>query len=217
MSWRVCRILDMEKHCTSVHSQEEMAKVETGSQLAALITKLQEDLPKYAGRWHYPRDYPGFVEDVTQTIDTVGALLQEENVWLAYDEWQHFMNRWEGVLHLPLWAQVGTIVVDGPGPTVEPDFRPMLIEKKRPRPITQPIPSQSETGKGWEKIFGIVSTDVYRALQDAGRPVPAGEIVSTIINLAATLPNAAILDVDTGLQWVESLRQAAFQHFGLTT
>jgi len=124
MPWRVSRVLDFRSHCTSVHAHEADAKLDTGRQLGALLEKLAADLPNYATHWDYPAAHPGFVEDAAETLDVAGDLLASDRVWESYDVWQAFMNRWEGQLNPPLWAQIGTVVVDGKGPTVKSSYNP---------------------------------------------------------------------------------------------
>lgn len=216
MSWRICRVLDFKKSCTSVHGTEEVAKIETGRQLAALITKLQEDLPQYYGYRHYPKYYPGFVEDVAQMVETVGSLLQEEEIWGAYDEWHRFMNRWDKVLHLPLWADVGTVIVDGPGPTVESIYHPMEI-KKHPQ-MNKIMDVTWELRKAFYLLYKTISENIFNALGAEGRTQPPiGEIRKVVEEISkeidiGPLKSQELMDHWSRLVWEESSRR-----FGLAT
>lgn len=218
MPWRVCRVLDFKKHCTSIHGTEEMAKLDTGGQLAALITILQEDLPKYANNWGYPKFYPGFVEDAAQMIETVGALLQEEQVWEAYDEYHRFMNRWENVLHLPLWAQVGTVIVEGPGPTVESIYRPMagLAREWQPE-MHQVMDLEWELRKTLLSFWKAVALEVWDQSIKAGRPpVPIEEVFEVVQQIAYGL-DKDVRKPELMDHWVKLVKQEALQHYGLET
>lgn len=215
MSWRVCRVLDFEKHCTSIHSTEDVAKVETGGQLAALITRLQQDLPKYAGVWNYPKTYPGFVEDAAQMIETTGALLQEEEIWGAYDEWHRFMNRWEGTLHLPLWAQIGTIIVDGPGPTVESMYHPLAGIQKHPQ-RHKILDAKWEIRKAFYDFYKVLSENIFNALGASGREQPAvGQIRKTVEEISTQIDIGPLKSPELLEHWQKLVWRESFRHFGL--
>lgn len=217
MPWRVCRVLDFEKHCTSIHSTEDIAKIETGRQLAALITKLQKDLPGYFGYRHYPKYYPGFVEDAAQMIETAGALLQEQEVWGAYDEWHRFMNRWERVLHLPLWVEIGTVIVDGPGPTVESMYHPLAGIEKNPK-RHKILDAKWELRKAFFVLYKTISENIFNALGAEGRTQPPIGDIRKIVELLSTqidigpLKSPELVEHWSRLVWEES-----FRHFGLTS
>lgn len=215
MSWRVCKVLDFEKYCTSIHGTEVGAKVETGRHLASLITKLEADLPKYAGVWNYPRVHPGFVEDLEQMIQTVGGLLQEDEVWGAYDEWHRFMNRWERVLATPLWVQVGTIIVDGPGPTVESVYEPSPGLTKRPG-CHKIMNAQWEIRRAMQTYWQMIALDVFSALQKAGRTVHIEEIVDKVQQIAYSF-DEDVRKPELIEHWMKLAYQETLQHYGLST
>jgi hypothetical protein len=223
MAWRVCRVLDFEKHCTSIHSSEDIAKIETGRQLAALITKLQEDLPGYFGYRHYPKYYPGFVEDAAQMIETAaqmietaGYLLQEEEVWGAYDEWHRFMNRWEGVLHLPLWVEIGTVIVDGPGPTVESMYHPLAGIEKNPK-RHKILDVKWELRKTFYTFYKTIAEEIFNTLGAEGRPQPpVGEIRRTVETLSTEINIGPWKSQELVDHWSKLVREEAFRHFGLS-
>jgi hypothetical protein len=195
-----------------------MAKLDTGGQLAALITRLQEDLPKYANNWGYPESYPGFVEDAAQMIETVGALLQEEQVWGAYDEYHRFMNRWENVLHLPLWAQVGTVIVEGPGPTVESIYGPMAGLAREYQPEMHKVMDfEWELRKTLLSFWKEVALDVWDEIGKAGRPpVPIEEILEVVQKIAYGL-DKDVRKPELMDHWAKLVKQEALQHYGLET
>jgi hypothetical protein len=224
MSWRVCRVLDFQKNCTSIHGTEEMAKLDTGGHLAALITRLEENLPKYAGVWNYARVFPGFVEDLAQMINTVGPLLQEEQIWGAYDEWHRFMNRWEGILHVPIWAQVGTVIVEGPGPTVESIFQPMRVtEKLAKKKLYHPemhkiMDAEWDLRRELQLLWTSLSLDIFAARSEFGLPViPIEEIRKNMEQIASQIDIGPIKSDELMEHWMKLVRQEAFQHYGIST
>lgn len=217
MAWRVCRVLDFEKHCTSIHSTEDVAKVETAGQLAALITRLEQDLPKYAGVWNYPRVFPGFVEDLEQMIQAVGGLLQENMVWEAYDEWHRFMNRWDQVLAVPLWVQVGTVIVDGPGPTVESSYHPMAGIKKHPQ-MNKVMDVTWELRKAFYLLYKAISENIFNALGAEGREQPPlGDIRKIVELLASQIDIGPFKSQEHVDHWSKLVWEESYRHFGLSS
>lgn len=216
MSWRVCRILDFKKDCTSVHALEEIAKMDTARHLAALASKLHEDLPKFRGVWNYPRVFPGFVEDLEQMLESVGQLLEDQEVWGAYDEWHRFMNRWDRILPTPLWVLVGTVIVDGPGPTVESIYHPS-------EGLEQTLQTNKVMDFQWDLIrqfyllWKSVAVDVRNNLIQAKVPVPPlEEIIGTVKQIAYSM-DEAVQDPSLTEHWAHLVKQEALQHYGITS
>src|ERR1041385_5368055 len=142
MPWRVVRVMDFTSFSASVHAKEEDAKLDVGRHLGALLEQLRVDLPRYATVWNYPRVFPGFVEDATEVVEVAGSLLAADDVWGAYDVWHEFMNKWDGPLSIPLWAQIGTVVVEGPGPTVRAAGVPDTMRHRFTKPLAAQRPSK---------------------------------------------------------------------------
>lgn len=209
MSWRICRILDFQKSCSSVHAQEEIAKIETAGALAAMASRFHSDLPKYAGVWGYPKNHPGFVEGLELMLESVGLLLEDQEVWAAYDEWHTFMNQWEGVLPLPLWAQVGTVIVDGPGPTVEPASRP----SKGLEPASQKDLAW-EVMKSLNLMWKTIAREIHEALHTVGRPEKIVNILFTV-ELIANEMDPAVKSPDMVEHWTHLVRQETARRYGL--
>lgn len=212
MSWRVCRILDFERNCTSIHAQEQMAKMETASQLAALANKLYEDLPKYAGVWNYPRVFPDFVPDLEQMLETLGQLLEDQEVWGAYDEWHRFMNRWDRVLPTPLWVQVGTVVVEGPGPTVKSMYSPSKGLSLKPHKV---MDAQWDILKQFHLMWKQLAEDVRKAMLEAKLPPPPlDEILGTVKKISDSLDDT-VKTPELMEHWIRLVYQEALQHYGV--
>lgn len=219
MPWRVCRIIDFHMSCASVHGTEDMAKVETGRHLAALITKLEEDLPKYAGIWNYPRVHPGFVEDVRTTIDSMAAYLQEDEVWAAYDDWQHFLNQWEPKIKTPLWAQVGTVIVEGPGPTVVPLHDPSRRIQAKPRTSrVQPRDPARQADLIWHTLLKAMAQDLMeRNPQVGGRSATLKEVLDVIEEASQTIDTGEDLKSEEQVaHWLRLVWIEAAERFGVT-
>lgn len=212
MSWRVCRILDFEKNCTSIHAIEEIAKMETAAQLAALASRLHADLPKYAGVWHYQRVFPGFVEDLEQMLETLGRHLEDQEVWGAYDEWHRFMNRWDQRLPTPLWAQVGTVIVDGPGPTVKSSYHPSeSLDPKQMMDLTW------EIMRTWHLAWKSIAAQVQQAFTKAGQTPPPMREIMDVVQMIARGMDEAVKQPDLLEHWMHLVRQETFHHYGIQT
>lgn len=221
MPWRVCRILDFQKNCTSIYSREDIAKIETARHLVALITKLDQDLPKYAGIWNYPAHHPGFVEDVRTTIDSISGYLGEDDVWGAYDEWQQFMNQWEHRLAAPLWVQVGTVIVDGPGPGVQPTYDLTQSMKSSGRRSFPPrgkdlIRSAAIT---WHETFKVMAQDLMKKGPKVGRrPATFEEVFTAIEELSKEIDIGQPLSSEDLIgHWLKLIWLEALQRFEVST
>jgi hypothetical protein len=191
---------------------EDIAKMETASQLSALASKLYEDLPKYAGVWNYPRVFPGFVEDLEQMLETVGRLLEDQEVWGAYDEWHRFMNRWDQILPTPLWVQVGTVIVDGPGPTVPSAYQPKASMDPK-----KTMDTQWELMKAFHTVWKTVANEVHEAFVKAGQtPPPMNEIVDVVRGIARGM-DEAVKRLDLMEHWIHLVKTDAFEFYGIPT
>lgn len=216
MAWRVCRILDFKMDCTSIHGTEEMAKFDTGNHLASLITRLEEDLPKYAGIWNYPKYHPGFVEDIQTTIHSIVAYLQDQEVWAAYDDWQHFMNTWEDKIDTPMWAQIGTVIVEGPGPTVQPIHDPSKRIKVHPSPVPiKPRDPAREMELIWHKMLKAMALDVLARKPMIGdRPATLKEVLDVIERLSKEIDIGEPLSTDAHVaHWMRLIWKEALDRF----
>lgn len=192
MPWRVCRIRDFNKYCTSVHSREDVAKVETANQLTSMINELESNIPKYRGYWGYDKYHPGFVDDMIEMIQAVRRRIEDEDVWGAYDDWHHFMQHWEGRLDPPLWVQVGTIIVEGPGPTAVPSYNPGTRKASWFHPKAREV-EQTTFGiqKEYMKFFRELAAEVISRRHRA-----TGERLETKAVLDGVVQAAGEIDFD---------------------
>jgi hypothetical protein len=215
MSWRICRILDFKKDCTSVHALEEIAKVDTARHLAALASKFDEELPQYATVWGYERNFPGFIEDAQQMLESLGVLLEDDEVWGAYDEWHRFMNRWEDVLPTPLWVLIGTVIVDGPGPTVTPKYHP-AESLARSMDRGKQMDWQWNFLKTLHETWRTIATEVNQRFVDSGaQPPPFAEIMNTVMTISKSY-DEEVKDPKNIEHWYRLTRRDTFHHFGFT-
>lgn len=214
MSWRICRILDFKKDCTSVHALEAVAKADTATQLAALASKFHEDLPSYAGIWGYERGFPGFVEDAQGMLENLGILLEDDDVWGAYDEWHRFMNRWEDVLPTPLWVLIGTVIVDGPGPTVVSNYHPMQTMAKSLKP-EKVLDWQWDFLKAVHEMWKHIAVEIRDAFVNS-KIVPPSilEITDTVIKISKEYDDE-VKHPDNLENWYRLTRRDSFQHYGI--
>lgn len=214
MSWRICRILDFKKDCTSVHALEEIAKVDTARHLAALAEKFHEDLPSYAGIWGYERGFPGFVEDVQGMLENLGRLLEDDEVWAAYDEWHRFMNRWEDVLPTPLWVLIGTVIVDGPGPTVVSKYHPLQSMARSMKP-EKVLDFQWDFLKGVHEMWKQIANEIHSAFVESGiKPPSMMEITGTVIRISKDYDDE-VKHPDNLENWYRLTKRDSFQHYGI--
>jgi len=135
MPWRVTRVVSLKDQRVSIHAREEDARRDVAAQLKMVADFLANDMHLYAGVLRYPERFPGFMEDAAETLDVVYGLLERDDVWPAYEAWQAFMKRWER-LPVPLWGQVGTVIVERPGAGEPP---PPAIQRRMRRYRTRPI------------------------------------------------------------------------------
>jgi hypothetical protein len=215
MSWRICRILDFKKDCTSVHALEEIAKVHTATHLAALANKFHEELPQYASVWGYERVFPGFIDDAQQMLETLGVLLEDEEVWGAYDEWHRFMNRWEEVLPTPLWVLIGTVIVDGPGPTVTPKYHP-AESLARSMDRGKQMDWQWNLMKALQGAWNTIAVEINERIAATGAEPPS---FADILNMVMTISKSYDKEIKTPENmehWYRLTRRDAFHHFGFT-
>jgi len=174
MPWRVVRVMDFTSFSASVHAKEEHAKLDVGRHLGALLEQLRVDLPKYATIWHYPRVFPGFVEDATEVVEVAGSLLVTDDVWGAYDVWHEFMNKWDGPLSIPLWAQIGTVVVEGPGPTVRAAWVPDTMKNRFTKPLVAQRPSKVPREEFLEGMAQAVTQTIDLVVDKVAQDIEAG-------------------------------------------
>lgn len=210
MSWRVCRILDFQKDCTSIHAKEELAKMETANQLSALANKFYEDLPKFAGIWGYDQVFPGFIDDTSQMLETLGRLLEDGEVWGAYDEWHRFMNRWDRILPTPLWVLIGTVVVEGRGPTVESAYMPSVS----PDPKAT-MDRQWELLRSLHLLWKSIADQVHKAFVNAGQEPPSEREVVDLVRTIADGMDPAVKKVELLDHYARLVQQEVFQHYGI--
>jgi GNAT superfamily N-acetyltransferase len=131
MPWLVQYVADWYISCQSTHSQEAMAKVDTGRHLASLIELLASQRRELV-RQGYGRT-AGFLEAVDDVLEAVGKNLSQDKVWPAYDAWSAFMERWDGTFDAPIWVWLGDVIVKGPGPKHQRPLHALLpgrIRKK---------------------------------------------------------------------------------------
>jgi len=211
MSWRVCRILDFKKSCTSVHTKEDMAKMETASQLSALASKFYEDLPNYAGNLGYDRVFPGFTDDAAQMLETLGRLLEDDEIWAAYDEWHRFMNRWDKVLPTPLWVLIGTVIVEGRGPTVETtSYTPMVGPD--PKAV---LDTSWDLMRAFHMFWKGLALEIRQAFENAGQePPPEQEVVDVVRSIARSMDDD-VKKVELMDHWFKLVREEAYKHYGI--
>lgn len=201
MPWRVCRILDFTKHCTSVHSREEVAKVETANQLSSIVNQLESQIPQYRGAWAYDKYHPGFVDDMIEMIAAVRHRIEDDDVWGAYDDWHRFMAHWDRVLSTPLWVQVGTVVVEGPGPTVAAAYNPGSSFKRHPKSEVV-AKTEFEGQQAYIKFFQDLAAEVIeRKQQQTGELLEGEAVLETVIQAAAEIEFDPIKERDKDWAW----------------
>jgi hypothetical protein len=203
MPWRVCRIRDFTKHCTSVHSREDVAKVETASQLSGMLDELESNIPRYRGYWAYDKYHPGFVDDLIEMIGAVRRRIEDDDVWGAYDNWHHFMRYWEGKLDPPLWVQVGTIVVEGPGPTAVPAYNPGTRTPPRFHPKAEEVQqTQLEFEQEYLKFFKKIAAEVItRKYKQTGEHLPVTEVLDQVVRAAGEIDFDPTKEQDKDWAW----------------
>jgi hypothetical protein len=203
MPWRVCRILDFKTYCSSVHFREEAAQEETVNQLLSIVDKLEADIPKYRGVWGYDRRHPGFVDDMIEMIQAVRRRIEDRDVWGAYDDWHGFLRYWDGQLDPPLWAQVGTVVVEGVGPTETAAYNPMAS------PLYQPIkksrvmdPNRAEMNKAYMEFFKEVTKQVIlKKERETGILPEAKEVFDGVMQAAKEIDFDPTKEQDQDWAW----------------
>jgi hypothetical protein len=187
MPWRVCRILDFKTYCTSVHFREEVAQEETANQLLSIVNKLEADIPKYRGVWGYDRHHPGFVNDLIETIQAIRKRIEDRDVWGAYDDWHGFLQFWEGKLDPPLWVQVGTVVVEGLGPTEIPAYNPLSSPfHGQPKKTRVMDPVRADTNKAYMDFFKEITREVMLLKERETGTIPSAKEVLDGVKQAAS-------------------------------
>jgi hypothetical protein len=223
MPWRVTRVVSLKDQRVSVHAREEDAKADVAAQLRMVLDFLANDMHLYAGVLRYPERFPGFMEDAAETLDLVYGLLDRGEVWPAYDAWQIFMKRWER-LPVPLWGQVGTVIVERPGAGEAP---PPAIQRRMRRYRTRPV--TLEERKEIDAIMRDLITSVVRGAEAtialeaslAGKEIPADQIAAA----AQPIMDEALSEVQTVEQAIgyisqitplqQRLETELRRHFGL--
>lgn len=200
MPWRICRVLDFTKHCTSIHSNEEVAKIETANQLLSLIDKLEADVPRYRGPWAYEKYHPGFVDDLVEMIQAVRRRIEDGDAWGAYDDWHRFLQHWDRVLVTPLWVQVGTVLVEGPGPTVTPSYKPSDLYRHRPKGEAA-TRAEPDIKKAYMMFFEELATKVISRKQEAGEYLQAAQVLNEVIRAAEAVKFDPTKEQDPDWAW----------------
>lgn len=219
MPWRVCRVLDFRKHCTSVHSNEEIAKIETANQLLSLVNNLEAEIPRYLTYRGYEKNHPGFVADLREMIAAVRRRIEDGDVWGAYDDWHRFLQYWDRLLQMPIWVDVGTVVVDGPGPTVTPEYDPKYLEKSlRYHPKKEAV---SETTFDMEKAAHEFVRDVLKLVQssEAGQGLDPELVVQEIRKAMNEIDFNPVREQDQEWAWghyFELVIKNVYERFGIT-
>lgn len=118
--WRVQYETPDEIFCTSVHQDEEIARMDTARHLMAMMTLLRKRT--FFKHYRYGKDFPEAMEDAEATAQRIEALIFDGKEWAAYDAWHEYLARWPEVFGMPVWIGVGTVIVEGPGPSVQVPF-----------------------------------------------------------------------------------------------
>jgi len=198
MPWRVTRIISLKNRNISVHAREEDARADVAAQLRMVLDFLANDMHLYAGVLRYPERFPGFMEDAAEALDKVGELLEKGDTWAAYWAWRAFMSEWEK-LPVPLWGQIGDVIVEGPGGPPPPTYVPKRMLRYRTRPVT--VEERKQIDEIMRDLIGttVQSVEATIALEAslAGKEISHEEIAA-----------AARPILDQALSEVQSVEQA---------
>jgi hypothetical protein len=206
MPWRVTRIVSLKDRRVSVHAREEDARADVAAQLKMVLDFLANDMHLYAGVLRYPERFPGFMEDAAEALDKVGALLESGDTWGAYWAWRAFMAEWEK-LPIPLWGQIGDVIVEGPGGPPPPSFIPRKMF--RPPRTRRVLPPEEKKGV-LEIMRDLIGTVIQSAVATIALEASlAGKEISHDQIEAAAQPilDQAISEVQTVEQAIEYIGQ----------
>lgn len=141
-TWRVQYLDPDEAFCVSVYRDEEIARMDTGRHLAALMGFLRSK--NFFQNYRYGRDFPEMIADARVLAENVSVLLQLGEEWQAYDAWHEFLARWPEIFGLPIWIGAGTVIVEGPGPRIQVPPYPFGRGKPKGTALSGPAAPEPE-------------------------------------------------------------------------
>lgn len=182
--WRVQYVDSSQARCLSVHRDEAIARVDVGRHLAGLAGTIRAIVPGLRRR-RYGLDFPEMLDDGLLVADAIVESLSMGDEWAAYDRWHAFLARWRHVFGTPWWPEVGTVIVQGSGPSAQLPLFPFI------RPVLglagpDPVSRRRRYKVWWEDENGrshaSFHTDEEAALAEAGNALS-----SILENAAFTL------------------------------
>lgn len=131
----------LEVGSPSIHNNEASAAGEVGYLLGTWIWRNLQHYLAEGGEFEAP-DHPEFFEGMKYLIPAIQQLIQQGRVWEAYDLWEDFYLRFENEFGRPLYAKIGTVIVEGSPETKLKNKIPFIERTNIP-----PMKRYAEKGK----------------------------------------------------------------------
>lgn len=131
----------LEVGSPSIHNNEASAAGEVGYLLGTWIWRNLQHYLAEGGEFEAP-EHPAFFEGMQYLIPQIQQLIQAGKVWDAYDLWEDFYLRFENEFGRPLYAKIGTVIVEGSPETGLKNKIPFIERTNIP-----PMEKYAEKGK----------------------------------------------------------------------
>lgn len=102
----------LEVGSPTIHNNEASAAGEVGYLLGTWIWRNLQHFMAEGGEFEGP-EHPEFFKGMEYLVPAIQQLIQQGKVWDAYDLWEDFYLRFENEFGKPLYAKIGTVIVEG--------------------------------------------------------------------------------------------------------
>lgn len=168
--YRVQYAYAREVGCPSIHKDEESALAEVAYLLGEWLMKNLSFKVRGHERW---AEEPEFRTDATAILQEIPELVARGETWAAYDRWQDFYEKYEFAFGMPLYVQIGTVIVD------TREIEPLRKRKTLPSPEVPPMVEYARkttvAGMREEVEMAEIIRHALRKLEAAGRKLTQEE------------------------------------------
>lgn len=126
MLWRVQSAWSQGLHPAFMGREQHLAERDVSRLLGSWIIV---NLLKVSAFYTQTGRHPDFALQANMVAAGIGRLLDADDVWGAYDLFHSFIDKFENEFKSPMWAVVGTVIVEAP-PGLGPVTRKRFINQE---------------------------------------------------------------------------------------
>lgn len=190
--YRVQYAYAREVGCASVHKDEESAQSEVAYLLGQWLMKNLTFKIREQERWG---KRPEFTAAARAVAEQIAGLLAQGAVWQAYDLWQDFYDHFEMVFDVPLFVQIGTVIVDTR--EIEPLRKKRTIEAGEVPPMVEHAKKPTIVGMREDMEILDIIRRIASQLEASGRKLTEQEFETHYMAAAQATAEIARREVET--------------------